>query len=144
MYSIPPPVPKKVKLAVYILIGTFVLGIINAILRKVTTLSVTVNPVFFITIGIVLMAFNFFIVYKIYNRKNWARIVLFILLLCGIYALFFKKDKALPILHSLSIFELTAQIIAAILLLSKESATWFSERTRKIEEMVAEIGTDKI
>lgn len=121
--------PKSVEIAVYILAGTLIIGIFQAIFGPTNALIGDSSKLVF---GILILSLipSIFILYKIWNGRNWSRIIYALFLaygLWGVAVLIFTGHypSMSPILLALSILMYIAKITAIALLFMSTSAPWF-------------------
>lgn len=118
--------PKKVLNAIYLLIASQLIGFLNSFVVNGFSIS-------FIKLLSILFTFSMMmtLIYFINYRKNWARIILLILLLFGIVILLMRIIKTFsiyPITESIALISSIFQAIAVILLFSKESNNWYNHK----------------
>lgn len=120
--------PKKVQNAVRLLILSLILGFINSVISE----FYSEMKLFSSTEGLVTLILTYgilgFLIYYINERKNWARIVSIIMMGLGLLVFPFSlaqifKENALN--GTISLVSALIQIVAYIMLLSKESNLWF-------------------
>lgn len=125
--------PKNVKFAVYILIITIVLEVILLIARKIMAKENEFDNSNFI-FTLLLIGFNLVLVIEMNKRKKWAKntfLVLVILRIFGVYLTLPLLLSTYRIILPVTIIIMALEIIAAILLLTKSSSSWFKTIPQK-------------
>lgn len=121
--------PKKVSFAINIIIISLVLGFINSIISQLTTNLKNYSSGEGLFITILTLAIMIFFVYKINARKKWAMTTYLVLSILGFLALpftlitLFLSNLIVGIISSI---QTILQIIALVMLYSKESREWFN------------------
>ena len=121
--------PKKVSIAINLLIASTILGFINSIMNDMITETKNYSSVLGLITIILTLTIEIFFIYQINKGKKWARTTSLVLSILG--ALLFpfiiiNIFKSSPIVGILSIVLTTLQIISLILIYSKEGNEWFS------------------
>ena len=123
--------PIEITRAVQLLYATLGIGAVKSSIDFFRISSETSVAFTLITL-ILTFAFIFFLIIKIADGRNWARIVLLIFFLLGIplaIPIVLDEVKKNLFLGSLSLIQIVLQIIALVLMFMKNSNLWF--RTRK-------------
>jgi hypothetical protein len=123
--------PGAVTKAVQFLASAVVIGLLNSIFTLVQRTS-GVPMLVVLIIVIAFFGLLFFLVIKISARKNWARIIWLILVICNAPFAIMAYPEAVRrsvIAGTLSIIIVILQLIGTALLFTKNSNLWF--RTRK-------------
>jgi drug/metabolite transporter (DMT)-like permease len=123
--------PKKVAYALWILITSILVGIISSIIKNVSSDVQQDMAIQTIVIMVVTLMITILIIYKINERKKWAREVFLILFGLGVisYAFTFNQIFQASIFTGIvSILQTILQLSALILLYSKESNEWFNKK----------------
>jgi len=121
--------PKKVSLAVNLLLISVILGVVNSVISQiigVPSVTSVVEAVFIQAMAIVLFGLLIFMISK---GKKWAFMTYMILLALGLIGFLFTAAAifaASVIEGSLSVIQAILQILAAIALCSSESRGWFN------------------
>ena len=121
--------PKKVSVAIYLLISSSLIGSINSFM--VFGFSIRFKELVSLSVTFLMTAV---LIYFINCRKNWARIILLVLFLVGIVVLPIRISKTFsvyPLIESIAIISTIFQAVAVILLFNRESNNWFNH-TNKI------------
>ncbi len=121
--------PKKVSIAINLLIASTILGFINSIMNDMITETKNYSSVLGLITIILTLTIEIFFIYQINKGKKWARTTSLVLSILG--ALLFpfiiiNIFKSSPIVGILSIVLTILQIISLILIYSKEGNEWFS------------------
>ena len=119
--------PKNVFNGVILLCIALGLGILRAIIG-IPLLEEPIAILIAAIIAVPLFLLAVFLIYKIYNGKNWARITFLVLFIIGI--ILNIDDMILwlfvvPILFVLYIIEIIVTIIALFFILQDKSSKWF-------------------
>jgi len=133
------PTPKKVRIALYILIAIFIEGIIESTYNVFKHKNPFSHPIIEILVTILLYAAIASMLYALYKGKLWPRTVFLILFIISsigipieIYILFKNSYKGFIGKIVLDIF----QLVALILLYSKEANEWFNTKRSHIQPIV--------
>lgn len=121
--------PKKVSIAINLLIASTILGFINSIMNDMITETKNYSSVLGLITIILTLTIEIFFICQINKGKKWARTTSLVLSILG--ALLFpfiiiNIFKSSPIVGILSIVLTILQIISLILIYSKEGNEWFS------------------
>lgn len=116
---------ENVSIAVKLLYLALFLGILSLIINASELLEI-MSLGFFYYLLIFTYGFYFYIVYKIGEGKNWARITYLVLFIIGICLVVFS-----PTLNMLGSIVLILEIIALILLFGNKSSKWFKRMSKK-------------
>lgn len=123
--------PREVTRAVQFLFSSLAIGLLNAMFHLAQRTS-GAPLVFALLIVIAFFGLLFFLVMKISAGRNWARIILLVLVLFGIpFAIpaYLEEVRRNVLSGTLSIIVSILQLIGTYLLFTKQSNLWF--RTRK-------------
>jgi predicted amidophosphoribosyltransferase len=121
--------PQKVSNAIYLLLFTIVLGVVNSIIADMTTELKTLSSARNLFVFLFTLFFQVFLIYKIGERKKWARTTFIVLFIISVpinilYSIGFSF-KLNTLIGIIVVIGLIMQVIALILLLSKDSNEWF-------------------
>jgi len=122
--------PREVTRAVRFLVSSLAIGLLNAMFHLVQRTS-GAPMVFALLIVIAFFGLLFFLVMKISAGRNWARIILLVLVLFGIpFAIpaYLEEVRRNVLSGSLSIIISILQLIGTYLLFTKQSNLWFRAR----------------
>ena len=122
--------PRIVTRAVQILMSALALGLITSIFQLAQRASGT-QLVFASLIVIAVFGLGFFLITKIALRRNWARIVLVVLLLFGLpFAIpgHLQEIKRNVLVGTIGIIITLLQVVGTSLLFTKQSNIWFRKR----------------
>jgi hypothetical protein len=122
--------PRIVTRAVQILMSALALGLITSIFQLAQKASGT-QLVFASLIVIAVFALGFFLITKIAMRRNWARIVLVVLVLFGLpFAIpgHLQEIKRNVLGGAVGIIITLLQLVGTSLLFTKRSNVWFRKR----------------
>lgn len=122
--------PIEVTRAVQLIYASFAIGAIRAVFDLAQKISGV--PLLLALLGLVIFfAICFFFVSKIAAGRNWARIVLLLLLVIGLpFAIpgYIVELRTNPLHGSISIVMAILQLIGTYLLFTKNSNLWFRSR----------------
>ena len=118
--------PKKLSYAIYLLIASVIIGILNVVIVHNMTFNL-------IEIFILIMTYStmFLFIYFINAGKKWARTIFSILLVTGliIFSLrLISTFKSYPTAESIAIIMSILQIVAVILMYNKDVNNWFNSK----------------
>jgi hypothetical protein len=127
-----PARPRQVQIAVALLWLSLVLGIPEAILstRPAPTEDGRVDTVF-VVVMLLAFAFTFFLTVKVYQGRNWARIVVLVLTALSITMTLFPFDEPRvdgPLLQGLRLLCVLIDVAAMYLVFSKPGSLWFKRQ----------------
>jgi hypothetical protein len=123
--------PRPVTRAVQLLVASLAIGLLKAIFHLAQRTS-GATLVFALLIVIASFGLLFFLVMKISAGRNWARIILLVLVLFGVpftVPTYLEEVRRNTLFGTLSIIISILQLIGTYLLFTKQSNLWF--RTRK-------------
>jgi hypothetical protein len=122
--------PGEVSRAVQFLASSLAIGLIASIIRLAQRVS-GVTMLFALLLVILFFGLLFFLVMKISAGRNWARIIVLILVLFVPFAVpaYLEELRRNVLSGTLSIIIVLLQLIGTFLLFTKKSNLWF--RTRK-------------
>ncbi|WP_456314154.1 hypothetical protein [Pseudomonas shirazensis] len=123
-------VPKKVKLAEYLVYFTLVIGLIKSALYEILTSQKMLTELKTLIIGIITIIIIAFFGFEIGKGKNWARITFLVLFIIGTlmsYPLLINEFKMSLIIWIISIIQILIQLYILIILFTGESKEWFSK-----------------
>jgi hypothetical protein len=123
--------PREVTRAVQFLASSLAIGLLNSVFHLAQRTS---GVPMFLALLIVILSFGllFFLVMKVSAGRNWARIIVLILVLCGIpFAIpaYLQEVRRNVLSGTLSIIIVLLQLGGTYLLFTRKSNLWF--RTRK-------------
>jgi hypothetical protein len=123
--------PREVTRAVQLLASSLAIGLLNSVFHLAQRTS---GVPMFLALLIVILSFGllFFLVMKVSAGRNWARIIVLILVLCGIpFAIpaYLQEVRRNVLSGTLSIIIVLLQLGGTYLLFTRKSNLWF--RTRK-------------
>ncbi len=122
--------PREVSRAVQFLTSSLAIGLITSIFH----LSQRISGVPMIFASLIVIAFfglGFFLINRISGRRNWARILLLVLVAFGTpfaVAVYPQAVRKNVLFGTLSIIITILQLIATYLLFTKNSNLWFRNR----------------
>jgi hypothetical protein len=122
--------PKRVTAGVQFLLISLALGTITAAVHVFRNAAGT-SMVLALLIVLAFFGLGFLLVWRITAGKNWARIILLVLVVVGTPLAvpgYFASLKQNMVSGSLSIFISLLQLIGTFLLLKGKSNTWFRKR----------------
>lgn len=134
MTEIPDARPESVRLAVFLQS----LGLAIGFVQTTFTVYKSLAPDYLILTAFILVgvfAFSAFVIYKIWARRNWARILQLVMLLVGLFMsipMISAKYDTSPLSAAFSFVLLTIQLYSMYLLFTPPSNTWFSARPARI------------
>jgi hypothetical protein len=122
--------PKRVQQAVFLLYINIGIAVLRCIIEfpDFSSKPRYIGP--FISLMVVVFATWLFLIYMTGNGKNWARIILLIMLTLGILSmirLIWQSFTANPVSGLLNVSTTIIDIIALIFLLQKQSSNWFRQ-----------------
>jgi uncharacterized membrane protein len=121
--------PEKVGTAVKLLYIALIIGVLQSImLSSLLARTTPIENVMFIMFS--LMGVIWFLIYKISEGRNWARISILVMFIVGALFLlqaFLQSLAVNPIYGLLGIGQIVIQAVALILLFQKPSSDWFKE-----------------
>jgi len=123
------PKPSKVTYAIIILCVYLLLGIVNSFILNLTTTLIDYSSIQVLITTAITWALIIFFIYQINLGKKWARTTFLILFIIGILIFpfsFISTIKASLVVGIVEIVQVIMQIIALILLFSKESNAWYN------------------
>jgi hypothetical protein len=122
--------PQRVTRAVQILMSALALGLITSIFQLAQKAS-GAQLVFASLIVIAVFGLGFFLIAKIARRRNWARIVLVVLVLFGLpFAIpgHLQEIKRNVLAGTVGSIITLLQLVGTLLLFTKQSNVWFRKR----------------
>jgi len=119
--------PRQVQIAVALLWLSLALGIPEAVL---STRPVEGGGVGVALTVIMLLLFGLvgFLNLKVYQGRNWARIVMLALTVLSVVVMLFPSDESRadgPLLQGLYLFDVLIEVVAMYLVFSKPGSLWF-------------------
>ena len=123
-------VPKKVKLAEYLVYVTLVIGLIKSALYEMLTSQKILTEPKALIIWIITIIIIAFFGFEIGKGKNWARITFLVLFIIGAlmnYPILIAEFKMSLIIGIISIIQILIQLYILIILFTGESKEWFSK-----------------
>lgn len=122
--------PREVARAVQFLTSSLAIGLLNAIFHLAQRTS-GAPMIFALLIVIAFFGLLFFLVMKISAGRNWARIILLILVLFGIpfaISAYLEEVRRNVLSGTLSIIVTILQLIGTYFLFTRNSNLWFRRR----------------
>ena len=122
--------PGEVTLAVRLIWISIAIGLLTSAVRVAQLVS-GVSLVVALLVAFLFFGIYLFLVSKISAGRNWARIVLLVLVLIGLpfsVPTYLAELRKSVLFGSLSILILIMQVVATYLLFTKNSNRWFRER----------------
>lgn len=122
--------PKKIRLAVKLLYGVFFIALLRMVWTVITHAEVR-TPDMIILIAAIKYTVFIFLLVKLQQQKNWARIGVLTILVISIplsVIPIFQSITHSPIVNGLGIVELAIYLLALFLLFQKESSDWFRQQ----------------
>ena len=118
--------PKKLSYAIYLLIASFIIGILNVVI--VHNMAFNLKEIF-----ILIMTYSTMLlfIYFINAGKKWARTIFSILLVIGlvIFSLrLISTFKSYSVAEGIAIIMSILQIVAVILMYNKDVNNWFHSK----------------
>ncbi len=125
-----PARPRQVQVAVALLWLSLVLGIPEAVLGTRQPDEGGMGAVLMV---IMLLIFGLvgFLNVKVYQGRNWARIVVLLLTVLSVLVMLFPSDESQaqgPVLQGLYLFDVLIEVVAMYLVFSKSGSLWFKRR----------------
>lgn len=130
--------PNNVTLAIRLLWGVLIIGVVNSALSWNYSISqvpadfpMNKDLFAFLMISITL-GITAWLIYKISSGRNWARLVFLIMFIIGIITMAFSVSQLIEtfnyskVISFLTLVTSLLQVIGLILLFSKEGNTWFT------------------
>jgi hypothetical protein len=122
--------PREVSRAVQFLISSLAIGLVTSILHLAQRIS-GVPMIFASVIVIAFFGLGFFLINRISGRRNWARILLLVLVVFGTpFAIvaYLQEVRRNVLFGTLSIIITILQLIGTYLLFTRNSNLWFRKR----------------
>lgn len=122
-----PSRPRQVLIAVALLWLSLVLGIPEAVLSSRQVEGGAAGAAVAVVMLVIFGLFGFVTV-KVYQGRNWARIVMLVLTALSVLAMLFPSDESNaqgPGLQGLYLFDVLIEVVAMYLVFSKPGSLWF-------------------
>lgn len=122
-----PSRPRQVQIAVALLWLSLALGIPEGVLSTRQVEGAVMGAVFAVFMLLVFGLIGFINV-KVYQGRNWARIVMLVLTALSVLMMLFPSDESRaqgPLLQGLYLFDVLIEVIAMYLVFSKPGSLWF-------------------
>ena len=122
-----PSRPRQVQAAVALLLLSLALGIPEAVLSTRQVEGDGMGAAFAV---VMLLVFGLvgFLTIKVYQGRNWARIVMLALTVLSVVVMLFPSDESRadgPMLQGLYLFDVLIEVVAMYLVFSKPGSLWF-------------------
>jgi presenilin-like A22 family membrane protease len=121
--------PRQVSTATTLLWISLALGVPSLYLATARDTDTGFLPLL-IGMYVFLFAISAFVIVKVYRGRNWARVLLLVMVILSAVVLLFPGEEATPpaaLEYVLNVASLVVEIAAVYLLLSHPGKTWFQQ-----------------
>lgn len=128
--------PKQVIWAVWLLrtsvvIGyasLFLVGDLSAALGDVPAEARSASMVFFFIVLALTAVVYIWLIQCVKDGRNWARIVMLLLTVLGVFSMITSDDETPAVIHAISVIDTIIDVTAMALLFRLPGSLWFSSR----------------
>jgi hypothetical protein len=130
--------PKQVIWAVWLLRASVVIGYsslflvpdLAAELGDVPPEARTASMGFFFVVLALTAVVYLWLIQMVKDGRNWARIVMLVLTVLGVFSMFAGGDEAPALVHAISVIDTVIDLTAMVLLFRSPGADWFRANGR--------------